>query len=84
MAKAKTVKKKATIPEKVINMLTKFGEQTTDRLAQRTGEDRSSVSSACSRLVRAGKIARTDGGTIGVEGTYSMPGAKKAAKKRGR
>lgn len=60
VAPKKKLKPAKTIGEKVIAALTRFGEQSTDRLARRIGHNGASVSSACSRLFKANKIKRTD------------------------
>lgn len=59
----KAKKKQPTIAERIIKALSaRKNGLTTDELAVRTGAKSPSVSSACSRLVRAGAIKRTDGG----------------------
>lgn len=80
--KKKTVRKAKptkTIGEKVIAALTRFGAQTTDRLARRIGHDGASVSSACSRLFKANKIKRTDATARGRggEAVWALPGKTK-------
>lgn len=64
MAKtAKKVKKKPTLASRVIKALGRNSKGlTTDRLAGRVGAKGPSVSATCSRLVRAGKLKRLDGG----------------------
>lgn len=62
IAKKKIAKRKTTIPAAVLKALgRRKSGATTDELAKLTGAKGASVSSACSKLVRAGKLRRTDG-----------------------
>lgn len=54
------VKPAKTLAERVTQALRRFGPASTDRLARRLGAKGGSVSSTCSRLVRAGVLKRTD------------------------
>lgn len=75
MAKAKKKVVKKSIPDRILATMAKnpTREMTTDKLAQRIGEDQSSVSSACTRLYRAKKLTRAGATGIGVEARYKLP-----------
>lgn len=74
MAKAVKKAKKVTLGDRVIKALAVYKNgATSDRLAQRVGAKSASVSCACSRLQKAGKIVRKDGGKgRGTEAVWAL------------
>lgn len=70
---AKAVKK-PTLGERVVKALAAYKNgATTDRLAQRIKAKGASVSCACSRLQKAGKVVRKDGGKgRGTEAVWAL------------
>lgn len=67
-------KKKPTLADRILKTLaTVKNGANSDRLARRVRAKTGSVSSACSRLVRAGKLKRIDGGTgRGTEAVWAL------------
>lgn len=81
-AKKKAVRKGGktkTLAEKITSALERFGAASTDRLARRLSAKGSSVSSACSRLFKAGVLKRTDATAQGRGGEAVWALAKKRA-----
>lgn len=71
---AKKVKKALPLGQRILKALATYKNgATTDKLAQRVKAKGSSVSSACSRLKKAGKITRNDGGKgRGTEAVWTL------------
>lgn len=70
--------KSKSIPERILAAVEKAPNGlTTDVLAKRIKAEGPSVSSACSRLVKAGKLVRKDGATgPGSEAVWAKPPEK--------